>query len=81
MRHVPEEIGRLTALKELRLSNWWALTRLPDCLSGLTALAVLDLFGCEKLVDIPPALAAQGGLQIIRPRDGLPTWVKGFDAS
>jgi len=50
------EIGNLTSLTSLRLTNCEHITSLPAEIGNLTALKTLSLINCQSLTSLPPEI-------------------------
>ena len=60
---LPESMGKLTALKELRLDGCSSLVSLPESIGQLTALKELWLFSCGSLVSLPESMGQLTALE------------------
>ncbi|CAO2838563.1 unnamed protein product [Amaranthus hypochondriacus] len=52
IKKMPRSVGELLCLRYLNLS-WNPIVKLPDSITGLVNLLSLDLFGCNKLRELP----------------------------
>lgn len=80
---------KLLCCQELDLRECWQLTSLPEGITALTSLQVLNLKGCEGLKSLPP-LDGRSCLPMLRSidlsmagegtdhplKDSLPVWLQ-----
>lgn len=59
LKSIPNSIGELTALKQLRIRGCNALQSLPDTLGNLTHLMQLHIIGCHSLSSLPDGALAR----------------------
>jgi hypothetical protein len=64
LRKLPDAVGRLTALRKLKLRECYKLTALPAALASLTRLEDLQLTGCHRLEEVPAWVTALTGLKV-----------------
>ncbi|KAI9116513.1 hypothetical protein K1719_012680 [Acacia pycnantha] len=60
---LPESIGSLTSLQELRLTDSRSLASLPESIGSLTSLQELDLNHCFVLASLPESIGSLTSLQ------------------
>ena len=68
---MPEDIGNLTALVDLKLANNLLTSPLPDSMRRLGRLKDLDLRGNPGVRDLPPGLLVDTPLQHLQVDDSL----------
>ncbi|KAL4334156.1 hypothetical protein GQ457_07G031480 [Hibiscus cannabinus] len=71
IKEIPKEIGKLTNLRYLKLSNNHDLLELPETLCDLYNLQTLDLTRCRSLLKLPSGI---GKLQNLRHLDNWETF-------
>lgn len=56
LQHLPLEIGSLSMLEYITISNSQILKEIPETLGTLTSLVTLDLTSCQNLEELPQTL-------------------------
>ncbi|WOG95904.1 hypothetical protein DCAR_0415233 [Daucus carota subsp. sativus] len=68
---LPDSIGNLGKLVELRLSYNFNLETLPDTICNLRSLEILDITRCEKLTTLPDQLWQLSSLRELEARGAI----------